>query len=777
MKISCNILKKYIKNSQDIDFISIWDTFTIRTAEVEGIEIKGNDFDKIITAKIVECKKHPESDKLTVLKVDNGNEIIQVVCGAPNTRKGLVGAFVPVGGRIGEIEVGVRPLIGIDSHGMMCSGRELGISDNHDVIIELPEDTPIGAPIKDILPIDDIVVEIDNKSLTNRPDLWGHYGIAREIAAITGHELLPLELSEKTTDQKKLNIKIKDPDLCYRYIGTKIDNINNHESPYWLQIFLYYAGMRSISLIVDLTNYLMLELGQPMHAFDARTVKDIEIGLAKDGDKFKTLDEMERKLSNENLMIKNGGEYFAIAGVMGGLDSEILPDTKDIILESATFEASSVRKTATALGLRTESSSRFEKSLDPNMAELATKRFIKLLNDENESLELGSAITDVYPNVLKEKKVKLSKELLYKYMGFNIEDEKVKTILEALSFNVKVNKDSFDVTIPTFRATKDVTLDVDIIEEIARIYGYENFEFTPLKMDLTFAKKETTFEEEYEVKNLLATRYNLHEVHTYLWQKTSFLKDLDIKIENVKLISKTEDNILREDLTLSMLETAEVNVKNYPEFGIFEIGTVVINNENKRHLSILLSRPIDKLEIGYKQIKSITHHLFKLLKNEDIIFERSASYDYYNNDLTQDIIVNDIIIGQIRVFNQKISNKIAKQKVFIALNIDFDLYEQLKNRLYQYQEISKYPISTLDYTLLIPNNIIYQDIETILNDFESPIIITRKLVDLYEDTDIKKLTIRYNVGSYDKTLTSEELNNFKEEFIKFMKKHKINIAE
>ena len=563
MKISCNILKKHIKNSEDIDFIKVWDKFTIRTAEVEGIEVRGTQFDGVVTAKILEVKEHPESKKLHILKVDTGNETLQIVCGAPNVRVGLIGACIKVGGHIDDITIGVRPLVGIDSYGMMCSGKELGISDDHNGIIELPDDTPVGVNFKELFPVEDIIVEIDNKSLTHRPDLWGHYGIAREIAAITGHELLPLELNEENPNKEKLKIEINNPESCYRYVGTKLDNITNNVTPMWMQIFLYYAGMRSINLLVDLTNYIMLELGQPMHAFDSRVVQNIEVGFAKENDTYTTLDGQERNLTSEDLMIKNGGKYFAIAGVMGGLDSEIVKDTTSIVLESASFEASTVRKTAIRLGLRTEASSRYEKSLDPNLAIIAANRFIKLLKDENPSMKFGSSITDVYPTIQGENKIALNKDYLYKYMGFNIEDDIVIQILSSLGFKVKNNSKKFDIIVPTYRSTKDISMPADIIEEISRMYGYENFSHIPLKMDMTFGNNEIVYDTEYNVKDYLANKYNFHEVHTYLWNKSTFLKKINVSYDNVKLLGKVEDNILRKDLNLSLLEVSTVNIKNY----------------------------------------------------------------------------------------------------------------------------------------------------------------------------------------------------------------------
>ena len=307
MLISCNKLKSYIKNGSDIDWLNIWNTFTIRTAEVEEVREVGNTFDSVVVAEILTCTEHPDSDHMHILTVDIGErEPIQVVCGAPNVRVGLKTAYVKVGGHIDGMEIKSRPLRGILSNGMCCSGREIGISDNHDGILDLPKEWTNGTNIKEYLPIDDIIVEIDNKSLTNRPDLWGHYGIAREICAITNRELLPLEIEEIVNDKKDLDIVINNPELCYRYCGLKLDNILNNKTPLDMQIFLYYVGMRSISLLVDITNYLMLELGQPMHAFDSRVVENIEVGNANEGDKYTTLDGMMRTLTKDMLMIKNG---------------------------------------------------------------------------------------------------------------------------------------------------------------------------------------------------------------------------------------------------------------------------------------------------------------------------------------------------------------------------------------------------------------------------------------------------------------------------------------
>lgn len=778
MKISCNILKKHIKNSDDIDWLKVWDKFTIRTAEVEGIEIKGQNIDGVVVGQITKCEKHPESRKLHILTVDIGKEQLTVLCGAPNVALNQKVALIKVGGHIGDITITKKEIAGIESCGMCCAEDELGLSDDHQGIMILPDNWEIGKDLKYYIPeMDDIIVEIDNKSLTNRPDLWGHYGIAREIAAITKHELIPLELTKVNNNKQDLSISIKDSQKCYRYSGIKIGNIENNQTPLWMKIFLYYAGMRSISLIVDLTNYLMLELGQPMHAFDARVVKNIEVGCANDNDTFKTLDGVERKLTKDNLMIKNGNEYFGIAGVMGGLDSEILPDTKDLVLESANFEASNIRKTATALGLRTEASARYEKSLDPNLTITAIERFINLLQKENPNLEILSNLTDIYPNPLKPIKIKLYKQTINKYMDNPISDETIEEILKSLQFKVVAKKEYYEVEVPTFRATKDISIEADLIEEIARMYGYENFITEPLKLDLTFKEHENIYDNEYEVKRYLATKYNLNEVHSYIWYKSSLLKELNINKENVKLIAKSEDNILRDDLALSLLEMAKNNFKYQNSINIFEIGTEIKNNEDCRSLSIILGNEESQVELMYNKAKEIVYSLLKDLKNHEVTFTKSESYEYYISDYSLDINVSNNSIGQINIVHPKVVNQLSKKKAIVTINIDFKKYLAIPTNVIEYQEISKYPEVQLDYTIITGKENKYSELFTIINEFKSIIIKNYQLIDIYEDNYEKKYNIRYTIGANDRTLSQEDLADFKEKFIKHIKKNGFEIIE
>lgn len=775
MLISCNKLKSHIKNGEKIDWLDLWNKFTIRTAEVEDVKVVGNQFDGVVIAEIKECVEHPDSDHMHVLQVDCGEkDLVQVVCGAPNVRVGLKTAMIKVGGRIEDIEITARPLRGVVSNGMCCSGRELGISDNHDGIIELPDDAPIGMDIKKYLPIEDIIVEIDNKSLTNRPDLWGHYGIAREVAAITGSELLPLNTEKIKNDKKDLDIKISSPELCYRYCGLKVENITNNKTPLDMQIFLYYVGMRSISLLVDLTNYLMLELGQPMHAFDARVVKQIEVDVAKDGDTYTTLDGVERKLTHENLMIKNGDKYFGIAGVMGGLDSEILPDTTSLFLESATFNAGSIRRTAVQLGLRTEASARYEKSLDPNMTKLAIERLVYLLRKENPDLEIVSNLTDVYPNKLEEITINLKKSLVTTYMGTELPDDTVKDILESLTFKVTIKDDSYDVVVPTYRHSKDINIAEDLIEEIARIYGLENIESKPLKLELNTKELETTFNDEYEVKRLLATKYDMHEVHSYIWYDTETLKELGINKEGVKLLGKSDNNVLRDDLSFSLLNIVKENFKNYHSFKIFEIGSIIKNNLNKRVLSIILANDEKNIEQSYNQSKEIVKYLFKVLKNANACISNNVNENsYYDDKLGKIITIDNTKYGEINVLGKNYTNKLAKKKCIVCIDIDFDKFVALEKEKMLSKNVSKYPTVELDYTVIMPEQTKYEILQEVLDNFKSNLIQSYRLVDIYEN----KYTIKYVLGSDTKTLEQKDLQGFKERFIKHLKDNNLNIME
>ncbi|MBQ9791920.1 MAG: phenylalanine--tRNA ligase subunit beta, partial [Clostridia bacterium] len=395
MYISLNWIKDYV-DLEGIDIMNLINNrFTLAVAEVEGVEVKGANLTGVVTAKIVSVADHPNSKKLHLLKVDKGDEVVDIVCGAPNVREGMIIPLATLGAKIGDITISTATLGGCVSNGMCCSAKELGISDDHSGLYEFDADTKIGVDVKSILPIDDIVFEIDNKSLTNRPDLWGHYGIAREIAALVHRPLKKLSLCEEDVSKlPSLDIKVTS-DTCFRYTSATMNNITKKYSPMEMQIRLYYTGMRGINMLADVTNYVMLELGQPMHAFNNALVQNIQVENVTKDTEFTTLDNEKRVLPKDTMVIKGNGEISAIAGIMGGLDSEITLDTNSVLIESACFESSKVRKTAISLGLRTEASSRYEKSLDPELTMIALKRYMYLVKSIDSGANITSSITDV----------------------------------------------------------------------------------------------------------------------------------------------------------------------------------------------------------------------------------------------------------------------------------------------------------------------------------------------------------------------------------------------
>ena len=367
MFLSMNWIRDFV-NLDGIDLDELVHKFTLGTAEVEGVEHVGADTCGVVVGQILTVEEIPESKKLHKLTVDCGDKVWQIMCGAPNVRVGMKVPVAKLGGMVSGMKIEDRKLAGYESQGMCCSQKELGVSDDHSGLWELPEDLPIGKDIKEIYEIDDVVFEVDNKSLTNRPDLWSHYGIAREFAAIAQRPLKALDFADLAAYDSlpKVDMKIEDP-LCYRYSCLQFENISRSVSPVDMRIRLFYCGMRAINFLADMTNYLMLEMGQPMHAFDSRKVENIRIKRFDKEFDFKTLDGVERHIDTDTLMICNGDDPVAIAGIMGGLDSEIVEDTHTLTLESATFDAASIRKSTVRLSHRTDASMRYEKSLDPEL--------------------------------------------------------------------------------------------------------------------------------------------------------------------------------------------------------------------------------------------------------------------------------------------------------------------------------------------------------------------------------------------------------------------------
>ena len=376
MFVSMNWIGDFVDLS-GLDRKALIARFTLSTAEVEDIYEKGADTYGVVVARVLSVEPHPDSQKLHLLKIDVGEkEPLDCVCGAPNVRPGLTVAFAREGGCVCGHPIGAAKVAGYMSYGMCCSEAELGISADNSGLMELPDDLPLGRDLKAVYDIDDIIFEVDNKSLTNRPDLWGHYGIAREFATLTGRPLKKPDCHPTAAYDglPEVDVTVSDPELCLRYCAIRAEGITRRKSPVNMRIRLFYCGSRAINFLADLTNYVMMELGQPMHAFDLRRVQSVDVRRLPEETPFTTLDGTQRKIDRDTLMITSEGKPVAIAGIMGGLDSEIEDDTTSLLLESACFNAVSVRRSSTRLGLRTDASMRYEKTLDPELTVTAAQR-------------------------------------------------------------------------------------------------------------------------------------------------------------------------------------------------------------------------------------------------------------------------------------------------------------------------------------------------------------------------------------------------------------------
>ena len=482
MKLSYRWLSEMVDLSETPPSV-LKQRLTFHTAEIEGQEEIGRGLEAVLTGRVVAVRPHPNADKLRLCTVEAGGEPIEVVCGAPNVAEGQVIAYAPEGATLpgGEGEepftLEAREIRGVLSRGMICSEREMGLGEDHDGILVLPDDTPVGVPLIEALPITDTILEIDNVCITHRPDLWGHVGWAREAGALlhaTPTFPAVAEGDAIPSEGEPFPIAIDDPDGCRRYVGIVIEGLVNGPSPLWLKRRLEGLGVRSIDLLVDLTNLVLLEQGQPLHAFDLRHVRggEIRVRTATVGETMTTLDGQERTLEPGDLVIADGEGPVALAGVMGGEDSEVRGDTTAILLESATFDPVRIRRTSTRLGLRSEASARFEKNLDPELAMQAALRFAQLCLELVPGCRISRPISDCYPRPYEPFDVDLPYGMVRRRLGLRVGDFRIRGILQSLGFRAVEDGEGMRVTIPSWRATKDIERAEDLVEEVGRIEGY-----------------------------------------------------------------------------------------------------------------------------------------------------------------------------------------------------------------------------------------------------------------------------------------------------------------
>lgn len=786
MFLSMNWISDFV-DFTGLDKVELIHRFSLSTAEVENeIFFKGSDVSGIVVAEIKSVENHPDSKKLHLLKVDAGDgQLTDVVCGAPNVREGMKTAFAKVGARIGDITIAPRKLAGYTSNGMCCSEKEIGISDDNSGIMEITDDAPNGTDLKDIYQIDDIIFEVDNKSLTNRPDLWGHYGIAREFAALAGRELKPLEVVDlsKYDSLPKVDMKIED-NLCQRYSCLQVENINTSVSPVNMRIRLYYCGMRAINFLADLTNYLMLEMGQPMHAFDSRKVEKIRIKRFDKPFVFTTLDGVDRNIDENTLMICNGDTPVAIAGIMGGLDSEIVEDTTTLTLESATFNAVSTRKSTVRLAHRTDASMRYEKCLDPEMTVPAIARFVKLMTDVDSGVKVVSSLTDEYAFKYDDVTLEFDKNFVDRYTGIEIDNDTIVKTLKSLGFGVELNGDNFKVAVPSWRATKDVTIKADIIEEITRIYGYDNFDVHTAVAPLYPVRPDVEKTVEDKIKDILVKSFSLHEVHSYVWAYYDEYKTLGIETEdNVKLVNATNPNIetIRKSIIPTQLCQVKSNTSYGSDFGLFEIGRVVkgldSNNLCDEHkmLAVTLFSKTKSVEKLYFELRDMLATVCDDIKHKELTFNAiEASHCYEHPRNLNEIICDGKAIGEIGIVHPVISKKIDKKASVVFAEVDVRALAEIENASITYEEPSKFPGIEIDLSFVSEK---FAPIIQAIKDANSSLVKKIQVVDTYVDEHAKSITTRITFAHPEKTLTREEVMEIVDGIIANLEKKGINLKK
>lgn len=785
MIISLNWIKEYV-NLDGIEVDEITKRFGLSTAEIESVTRVGGDIENVVVAEILSVENHPDSKKLHILKVDDGTGApVQVVCGAPNVRVGLKTYFARVGGNVKGLKIKPAKLAGVDSFGMCCGGNELGIEADTSGIVELDSNLKVGTNIKDILPIEDVLIEIDNKSLTNRPDLWGHYGIAREFSAIFKRELKPIQKIDLT---KYNNLAPVDVELktssCYRYSALTVKNVMKNTSSPLMKLRLNYCNMRDINLLADLTNYVMLELGQPMHAFDNEIVKGIKVIETDKNLDMQTLEGEIHTITPGSVVICNNNTHpVAIAGIKGGLLSGINENTTSLLLESACFDCSSIRKTSRKIGLITDASLRYEKSLDPNLCPVAIERLLYLLKQRDDGVIVTSRLTDKVNFTYPKRNIDTTTDFISRRGGVMLSTPDIVDILTRLGFKVDADGNNLHVEVPSFRATKDVSIKEDLVEEVFRMYGYDNIKSATMQMPLQPVEQLATHTVEYEIKHALASLFNLNEVHSYIWNYEEFNKSVGIQQKSVINLldsSLSGNSGIRTHLAPTLIKIVNENKNKFDKINIFEIGRVVdsltIDNlaNEKKKLSVAIASETESEKTLYFKLKQIAEYIATHIAHTQIKFEMSNTNNLYHPINSCLIKNNDTIIGEMGILHPSVKQNIDKRKNIAVLELDINALINCPKTSFKLAPTSKFQSVSVDYNFVAPKTMPYQTIEDALSNFRASYILEHSLKDIYVNDQILKdkisYTINFVITPKDRTLVNADIEKFSTRLIDAMQK-------
>ena len=794
MKLSLSWIKDFVNIPEDMDLKKLAYDLTMSTVEVEDVEYLARRFDHMVVGVIEKIEAHPNADKLRVCKVDiGGGEIKDIVCGGINREEGMrvvvscPGAVVRWHGEGEPVVIKNSKLRGVESFGMICASDEIGLGDlfpasQEGEILDLSDfAVPAGTSLAEALDMDDVLLEIDNKSMTNRPDLWGHYGIAREIAALYNLELAEIKPFE-TDVQSDFKVEILDPDRCTRYIGVEMTGVAVKPSPYRMQNRIWKAGMRPINALVDITNYVMLATGNPTHAFDADNITDhIVVRHASEGEKLVLLNDKEIDLCSDDLVITDSEGPVALAGVMGGAKDSILPKTERVILEVANFDAAGIRRTALRYDTRTEASSRYEKAVDPERCDQALALSMHYFQELYPELKV-TGYCDRYVKKLERAEIDVNLTWLEKRLGKHLTDDEIQGCLERLGFEVQIAGDQMHVVAPTWRSTGDISIKDDVMEEVARMYGYDNFEATAFTTSFTGAINQKDKSLVRNIKEYLAVRCGMQEVYTYPWMNDVYVNAVLQNTDGILKLSTPpapDLSCIRSSLLPNLCEAVTKNERYFNDFSIFEEAQVFFDRnysspydetealpEQRRHIGAAFASSVKNINELFREAKGVLEYMPRYTHMEAFEFRKEEKPVWADNVVWLNIYLGDEKIGDMGLVAKKVSMECGIKNLSVMLfELDATKLKPLKSRTNKFAHLAEYPETDYDISMLFDSNAAWNDIyDAIMGQKKASALVKgASFVEEYRGKQIpqgkKSVTIRLTIGSEEKTLTSQEIES------------------
>lgn len=774
LNISYNWLKSYVKTSLTPQEFS--KRISLSGPSVDRInEVKPN-FEKVVVGQINKIDNHPDADKLHVCKVNVGKEELQIVCGAPNIEEGQKVPVVLVGGKVGDFDIKPAKLRGVESFGMMCSQRELGLGEDHTGIYILPDYVEVGLPLEKVMPIEDAILDIEITS--NRPDAMSVIGIAREASVILGEKFLYHEPKPNLNikDGKHcVKVNVAEPKLCPRYSAIVMGDIKVEASPLWMQQRLLASGLRPINNLVDITNYILLEFGQPMHVFDFDKLSGAEINVrfAKKGEKILALDGKEYELSADQLVIADKENPVAVAGVMGGALSAATAETKTIVFECANFDPVSVRKTSRALNLRSESSALYEKGISPENVTAAMLRAIELAQ-ELAGAKIACKLIDEKAYKYKEQEIILDLENVNRALGVKIKPGEIKDNLTALGFDVsstKSKKDELKVSVPWWRVG-DIEGQHDLIEEIARMHGYHNLPTELMTGALPKVAKSADYALEDKIKDILAG-FGLTEVYTY-----SFISEKQITAcglnptEHIKIANplSIDFEYMRTSLLPGVLQVISENQGFYPAGKLFDLSKVYLpigaNDLANEPFKLLVACYGAEVDAVADEARGLFDGLAERLNISKISFK--------NIDGGAEISADGKKLGEIKIVDNKILSAFGIKKAVVVIDLDFTTLAEQSRAVAPYYPIAKFPAIELDLSMEIDNVVSFAEVANIASDAGAPLVEKVSFLSVYQGKKVpegkKALAIRVIYRDLNKTMELTEAQKIHDKIVNELKK-------